>query len=348
LNQFELFQPYVNFIHNSRQTGTYQFVFLKSLFYLAGYKNPKLDISWGEDWIREDEESLKVDLEFFVVPFIKYYWDMLYKFRLKQSATRNQYGDDDINIHKHFKDADGEIKQPPDIKELAGGEYKDKREKIIYGDPGSMNSSFREVLFALDHYGFFKARKPKLRTINLRTMDNFLEFDIQIPDFLYKYASNSILDSAINYLLTKYLEGINPFIPQIAKKVLIDIPRGKLRANEDAEYNKLYKKPGMFECFYCHCKKKVGDGEPARDHVIPFDFVLNDDLYNSVPTCKSCNSTKSNKLPEQEIFDAVILRNEEIINKPGYTKEEFQKLYNYCNDYYHGNREFFHYQRCTE
>ena len=57
---------------------------------------------------KKNKKSLRVDLNFFAVLFIKYYWDMLYKFRLKQSATRNQYGDDDINIHKNFKDESGD------------------------------------------------------------------------------------------------------------------------------------------------------------------------------------------------------------------------------------------------
>ena len=348
MNLQKHFQTYVNFIHNSRQTGTYQFVFLKSLFYLAGHNNPKPDISWGAHWIKKNKKSLRVDLNFFAVLFIKYYWDMLYKFRLRQTASRNQYGDDDINIHKNFKDANGNVKKPPKkLADLADTRYDPLRDNVIYGNPTRhIKSSFGEVLYALDPYGFFKARHPRTRTTNLRTMDPFLEFDIQVPNFFQKYAYQSILEHAINYMLTRYLEEINPYFPQVAKAVLVEIPRGSLRPKEKVEYNKLYRESGVFECFYCHCKKQVKSGEPARDHVIPFDFVLNDELYNSVPSCKSCNSTKSNKLPDSKIFDDVIERNKMITNKPDYTEKDFRKLYKHCKDVYHGNRPLFHYQRC--
>ena len=109
----EYFQKFIRFIRNSTQAGTYQFVFLKSLFYLAGYKDLKPNINWAwDEWIREDGESLKVDLNFIAVLYIKYYWDMLYKFRLKQAQPNNEYADD-VNIHKNFKDESGEPKQPP-------------------------------------------------------------------------------------------------------------------------------------------------------------------------------------------------------------------------------------------
>jgi len=153
------------------------------------------------------------------------------------------------------------------------------------------------------------------------------------------------LDTAINFELTRHLEKINPYNRNIAKAVLIEIPRGNLRKKENDEYIKKYKKSKNFTCFYCKCKKKVGKGEPARDHVIPFDFVLSDELYNSVPSCKACNSEKSNKLPHRKILDAVIIRNREIKNKDNYTEKEYRKLYNHCKDVYSKGREVFTFQK---
>ena len=76
--------------------------------------------------------------------------------------------------------------------------------------------------------------------------------------------------------------------------------------------------------------------------MIPFDFVLSDELYNSVASCKTCNSEKSNKLPEKKILDAVIRRNKKKIkNKENYTEKEFRELYKNCKDVYNGNREMF-------
>ena len=122
----EYFQKFVRFIRNSTQAGTLQFVFLKSLFYLAGKsdEHPKPNINWRQNsWICEDGESLKVNLNFIAVLYIKYYWDMLYKFRLKQSQPNNKYADD-VNIHKNFKNESGEPIQPPKKEESTGGVLK--------------------------------------------------------------------------------------------------------------------------------------------------------------------------------------------------------------------------------
>ena len=292
-------------------------------------EHPKPNINWGLDWIKKDGKSLKVDLNFIAVLYIKYYWDMLYKFRLKQSPAKNQYGDEDVNIHKNFRDDNGEPIQPPKkIAELASDDYSPLRENVIYGNTDKhIKSSFGEVLFALDSYGFFKSRHPRTRTTSLRTMDPFLEY-------------------TINYMLTKYLEGINKFFPQVAKAVLIDIPRGSLHGNEKEEYDRLYRSSEFFNCFYCNQRLRVKRGEPARDHVIPFDYVLSDELYNSVPSCQSCNSTKSNRLPDKVIFDKVIERNKTLTpeSRRDYLETEFRKLYRNCKESYNGNREMFHFQ----
>ena len=66
------------FFNNLRMASTYQVVFLKSLSYIAGYKNSKLD--WGKDWLHADGDKLFVDLDFIAVPYTKYYWDMFLNF----------------------------------------------------------------------------------------------------------------------------------------------------------------------------------------------------------------------------------------------------------------------------
>ena len=91
--------------------------------------------------------------------------------------------------------------------------------------------------------------------------------------------------------------------------------------------------------------EKYWDG-PARDHVIPFDYVLSDELYNSVPSCQSCNSTKSNRLPDEKILTKVIERNETLTpeSRRDYSETEFGKLYRNCDESYNGDREMFHFQ----
>jgi len=345
-SEIKYFQSFTSFLNSYRAAGTYQFVFFKSLLYLPEEIDGKKRL-WGnkQNWIRKNGDTTEVDLQFLAIPFMKYYWDMFYKFRLLQSAAKNQYGDEDINIHKLFADTkDGKIvkgtekKPPKHLKDLECDEYEEMRKLVV-------KKSMREVLRALNDKGFWikipqikRDSKTKRKTGYLNVSS--LKFKQEQIEFFRKY--RTILDTAINFELTRHLEKINPNNRNIAKSVLIEIPRGHLRSKENKEYIRLYKKSKNFTCFYCKCKKKVAKGEPARDHVIPFDFVLSDELYNSVPSCKTCNSEKSNKLPHPKILDAVIRRNKKKIkNKENYTEKEFRELYKNCKDVYNGNRKMF-------
>jgi len=346
LNEEDYFQNFTSFLNSYSTAGTYQFVFLKSLLYLPEEIDGKKR-QWGnkKGWIKKNGNTTEVDLQFLAIPFMKYYWDMFYKFRLVQSAAKNQHGDEDINIHKLFVEKKGkktiEKKPPKHLKDLEHDVYEPMRKSVV-------KKSMREVLRALNDKGFWKKipqtkRDPKTKRKSGYLTTKSLTFYQDQIDFFRKY--RTILDTAINFELTRHLEKINPYNRNIAKAVLIEIPRGNLRKKENDEYIKKYKKSKNFTCFYCKCKKKVGKGEPARDHVIPFDFVLSDELYNSVPSCKACNSEKSNKLPHRKILDAVIIRNREIKNKDNYTEKEYRKLYNHCKDVYSKGREVFTFQK---
>ena len=164
-------------------------------------------------------------------------------------------------------------------------------------------------------------------------------FDEKFIDYLEK--NSKILIDAINYKLILYLQKINRGRP-IAHTVLLEFKRGNLPSKEKSEWEELYVKPGWFECFYCKCKFKVQKGTPARDHVIPFAFVGTDELYNSVPACEKCNGTsgKWDKLPEEDVFKAVIERNKTIKNKEDYDEDEFWESYHDCEKKYHIGDKF--------
>lgn len=59
-------------------------------------------------------------------------------------------------------------------------------------------------------------------------------------------------------------------------------------------------------CFYCGKELK---GIKHLDHVIPWDFIRNDDLWNFVFACKTCNSSKNNKVPNKDYIKKLKERN---------------------------------------
>ena len=81
----------------------------------------------GHQWIkRTPDNKLQVDLEFLAIRFAKYYWDMYYRFRLRQSHNPS-----DVNIHKFFEDTEKNLLRPPTLEDLADAEHQELRRNII-------------------------------------------------------------------------------------------------------------------------------------------------------------------------------------------------------------------------
>lgn len=127
----------------------------------------------------------------------------------------------------------------------------------------------------------------------------------EISDF------SSVLYDVINYKWTQVLENFNSS-PRIAKKVrVIDFPEikrgalGKFRAYLDIENPR-------HVCF--HCNKEIINETPAIDHVIPWSFIYSDDLWNLVYMHQSCNSSKSNSIPQEEDVLKLEKRNTALLN----------------------------------
>ncbi len=75
---------------------------------------------------------------------------------------------------------------------------------------------------------------------------------------------------------------------------------------------------------------RINKAEYDVDHFIPWSFVMNDELWNLMPMDSSLNSSKSNRLPDWNIFFKRFARNQYIMYGIIYEKEEIRKLYEAC------------------
>ena len=132
-------------------------------------------------------------------------------------------------------------------------------------------------------------------------------------------------------MITRYLEKIN-FVPRIAEKVSGKIPRTLLTYEEKQTILKIHD-----SCFYCNAKIL----NYSLDHVVPFNFIYQTEIFNIVPSYINCNSLKSDRLPTQKIFDEVKIRNRRLTLREDYTEDWYQKLYESCAVTYHGTRPYF-------
>ena len=73
------------FFSSQNLASTYKPTFLKCLLDLADYKEDE-----GGNWVVKNGNEITVDLNFVAARFLRYYWPLLFKFRLKQDPLTLQ------------------------------------------------------------------------------------------------------------------------------------------------------------------------------------------------------------------------------------------------------------------
>ncbi|WNR45144.1 HNH endonuclease signature motif containing protein [Paenibacillus roseipurpureus] len=139
-----------------------------------------------------------------------------------------------------------------------------------------------------------------------------------------------------NYELVKFIQAVNPHdgCSNLLKKVENITARSNLNM-----YREILELTESMECFYC--ERKLTEKTAIHvDHFIPWSFLFNDNLWNFVLSCGSCNTSKNNKLSEVKFLDKLINRNEILAQKNvidvekefiNYSSEKIIELFNYAS-----------------
>ena len=112
------------------------------------------------------------------------------------------------------------------------------------------------------------------------------------------------------------------FSPRLWEKIANTAKRGSL-----TQHRQILLALGLPRtCFYCN---RQLDQDWHIDHFLPWSFVLEDRLWNLVPSCQSCNSSKSDGVPTRKV-EALAKRNEWIFDKlddtsSGLLKRDFKE-----------------------
>jgi len=109
----------------------------------------------------------------------------------------------------------------------------------------------------------------------------------------YMKSNLGILQGWTDYNLIMYLQRRNPSVPGIASKIY---PPQERKLEAVKAYWKAVITAVPVQNIYSGELMTVKD--ISIDHFVPWSYVAHDELWNLVPTTKSLNSSKSNRLPK--------------------------------------------------
>lgn len=142
--------------------------------------------------------------------------------------------------------------------------------------------------------------------------------------FTYIQRNQEIIKGWLRYHIIIYLQKRNPSVPGIADKLY---PPQERKLEKVKKYWKLLLTLQPIYEIYGHIP--LADKEISIDHFVPWSYVAHDEFWNLHPTTRSINSSKSNNLPDWNIYFPQLARLEymsyELIWKYDTVHNEFEK-----------------------
>ena len=181
-------------------------------------------------------------------------------------------------LENKFKDELG-VKSQPTKKQLCKDRFAPIREETIASD----GIKYQVLPKLLNDCNIYVPKNKKS-----------IEIKNDIVDYIRK--NKNVLESGINFILARYLEGINAS-PNIATKLQEKIPRKRL----DTGFSEIIELQDG-KCFFCNGKFD----DYAQEHFLPWNFIFRTENFNITAACKICNSKKNDRLPHEKYLEKII------------------------------------------
>ena len=296
-------------IRECNYDNTYKMAMAKSL----------VEISLGND---KQEGLVKIPLLDIAEKYLKYYWNQTIFFDLVQGSNLKkqpiilQYTKELIELYYKSIGTNKPIRFERAEKYIEDNlkiEYKECLEKIANGlsKDVAWRFTFIDNVYNDDVYTFNKLDKT---------------IDINAINLLLLKANYEDLFDLIDYRWGLILETFNSS-PKINKKVKI-IDEQDIKRTDLSKFKKVLDLENpQRKCFICD--EIIDDNDLSIDHVIPWSYLYSDDLWNLVYVHKSCNSSKSNRVPSKSDIKELKERNlrlQELVHKNNFTGKMIDEL----------------------
>ena len=259
--------------------------------------NCDMDNTYKMGWARAITEFLVNNPESRVIHFddlapliFKYYWNQTIFFDLQQGPNPNK----PPVIHQIVKT---EISKLSDSKPVPFTRVESEIEIPV--------TKISDALAKDVSHRFLKLGPDSYQIYDLDNKNRALE--VHWPEVFREYAD--LLFELINYRWVQQLEKFNSS-PRISKKVK-GTDREQIRRGSLSKFKKyLYLENPDCKCFI---SGEPISGDESIDHVIPWSYLYSDDLWNLVLVKKGLNSSKSNKIPSEELIERLEDRNQRLV-----------------------------------
>lgn len=292
-------------------------------------------LAWGKALIEIITENtyhsyeIKIHFEEIAYKMLKYYWNQLFFFNLKQSSGKKPVI---IQLTEKCIDKYITLEKSNIPKWFDYAVVVLKKEKVFYE---KMITAIARHLKEDVSWRFLRSGGIELSLYQLDKSGMTVTFTHAQAIELRKYAS--VLAQLLNFRWAELLERFNNS-PRIVSKVK-GISEAKIKRNSLKKFKDVlvaHMPDGIVRDFYTG--KELLDKDISVDHVIPWSFMYSDDIWNLVITSKRNNSKKYNHVPSDEDISRLKQRNDQLVKVIKNTKMKEELLAanaeNYVSKFY--------------
>ena len=281
---------FISILKKGRKDNTYKFALARAILEYCNTDTINREKSNVEFPSRNE-----ISYEYFAEKFLRYYWHQECKFKIKQDSHIERMP---TVIHA-IRNSFGEKNLPADFKQTKEIDRENAKKLILRDVFGSIRSKKSMVVPKFQNITSGRAKEQKIfYDYDNKTKKIFLKKGVF--EFFNKY--NEILSGLVLAEWAKFLEKRNGGLPQLVAKIEA---RDPTRSSLTCMRKILQEHQN--HCFYHNGKLEKNYIEV--DHFIPWSYIFNNDEWNLVLACKTCNRKKSNALAQEDLADELIKRN---------------------------------------
>ena len=189
------------------------------------------------------------------------------------------------------------------LKNTSDPEVRKRKRTLTYNVPYRLQAPFMELIRGdewkcSESYLVIKINQEKRLMYyfsSLNGMKTTIKIQPEWENYIVK--NQEIVKGWLEYRMIIYLQRKNPSVPGIADKLY---PPHERKLEKVKMYWKLLL---SFQPVYdIYGNEFLTAKDLSIDHFIPWSYVAHDELWNLHPTTRSINSSKSNKLPDWEMY----------------------------------------------
>ncbi len=270
-------------------------------------------LAWGRAIIEcnangkvvELNDNVLITLEDISECMLKYYWNQMFFFNLKQSPYVNKipricvYTSELIDYYK------------AKVNDNIPVWFNIAQSKIALDKEYTITIKYiKKVLPENVAWRFMNIQGKTIPLYELDIANGVIL--LKKEDSIYLKEYSGILTKLLNYKWAQLLEKFN-YAPRIVEKVN-GISELKIKRNSLRKFKEELLKQYTISPLDFYTENELANNNISIDHVIPWSFMYSDDIWNLVITSKSNNSIKSNSIPSEYSIDKLKSRNIKLVD----------------------------------